>query len=60
MKTLYLRIVLTTIAVMVFSSLLAFILANVYYQYSLKPYNDQKLTRMAKDIGSFYENNRDV
>jgi len=53
MKTLYLRIVLTTIAVMVFSSLLAFILANVYYQYSLKPYNDQKLTRMAKDIASF-------
>ncbi|MFY2251810.1 sensor histidine kinase [Priestia megaterium] len=60
MKTLYLRIVLTTIAVMVFSSLLAFILANVYYQYSLKPYNDQKLTRMAKDIASFYESNRGV
>ncbi len=36
MKTLYLRIVLTTIAVMVFSSLLAFILANVYYQVQLK------------------------
>ncbi|WP_195782597.1 sensor histidine kinase [Priestia megaterium] len=60
MKTLYLRIVLTTIAVMVFSSLLAFILANVYYQYSLKPYNDQKLTRMAKDIARFYESNRGV
>ncbi|WP_280169878.1 sensor histidine kinase [Priestia megaterium] len=60
MKTLYLRIVLTTIAVMVFSSLLAFILANVYYQYSLKPYNDQKVTRMAKDIASFYESNRGV
>ncbi|MBY0074428.1 HAMP domain-containing histidine kinase [Priestia aryabhattai] len=60
MKTLYLRIVLTTIAVMVFSSLLAFIVANVYYQYSLKPYNDQKLTRMAKDIASFYESNRGV
>jgi len=60
MKTLYLRIVLTTIAVMVFSSLLAFILANVYYQYSLKPYNDQKVTRMAKDIRSFYESNRGV
>ncbi|ANA80128.1 sensor histidine kinase [Paenibacillus glucanolyticus] len=55
MKTLYSRIVLTTIAIMVISSLIAFVLSNLYYQYNLKPYNDQKVTTMAKDIGDFYD-----
>ncbi|MED1205333.1 sensor histidine kinase [Heyndrickxia acidicola] len=57
MKTLYLRIFMTTIAVMMLSSLLSFFLSNAYYQYKLKPYNDKKLTRMAEDIQSFYEKN---
>ncbi|MBO1513750.1 sensor histidine kinase [Metabacillus bambusae] len=60
MKTLYLRIVVTTIIVMIFSSILAFILSNVYYQYSLKPYNDKKVTEMAQDIVTFYEQNPTV
>ncbi|VTR32283.1 phosphate regulon sensor protein [Actinobacillus pleuropneumoniae] len=55
MKTLYSRIVLTTIAIMVISSLIAFVLSNLYYQYNLKPFNDQKVTTMAKDIGDFYD-----
>jgi signal transduction histidine kinase len=54
-KTLYSRIVLTTIAIMVISSLIAFVLSNLYYQYNLKPFNDQKVTTMAKDIGDFYD-----
>ncbi|GAB6992201.1 ATP-binding protein [Paenibacillus pini] len=55
MKSLYLRICVTTVAVMIFSSFLAFILSNVYYQHKLKPVNDQKITRMAENIKHFYE-----
>ena len=53
MKTLYLRIVITTVFVMIISSVFAFILSNVYYQYYLKPANDQKITQMAKEIQFF-------
>ncbi|MEN2452731.1 sensor histidine kinase, partial [Bacillus sp. JR_15] len=54
MRTLYLKIVLTTIVVMMFSSVAAFFISNAYYQYNLKPYNDKKLTRMAEDVKTFY------
>ncbi|WP_026679335.1 sensor histidine kinase [Fictibacillus gelatini] len=60
MKTLYLRIVATTIFVMILSSILAFIISNVYYQYSLKPFNDAKVTKMARDVKTFYENHPEV
>lgn len=60
MKTLYSRIVLTTIAIMVISSFIAFVLSNLYYQYNLKPFNDQKVTAMAKDIGSFYDSHPEI
>ncbi|WP_054958325.1 HAMP domain-containing sensor histidine kinase [Paenibacillus dakarensis] len=60
MKTLYSRIVITTICIMVLSSLIAFILSNVYYQFNLKPYNDQKITAMAYDIQEFYKQNPDI
>lgn len=60
MKTLYSRIVLTTIAIMVISSFIAFVLSNLYYQYNLKPFNDQKVTAMAKDIGNFYDSHPEV
>lgn len=55
MKTLYLRIALTTILVIILSSIIAFFFSNIYYQYNLKAYNDQKVTRMADDMVSFYE-----
>ncbi|WP_430509775.1 sensor histidine kinase [Gottfriedia solisilvae] len=57
MKTLYVRIVMTTIFVMIFSGLVSFLISNIYYHYKLKPYNDQKLTRMANEVKSFYEKN---
>lgn len=60
MKTLYLRIVVTTIIVMIVSSVVAFILSNGYYQISLKPFNDQKVTQMVKNIVNFYEKNPNV
>ncbi|MEI4789614.1 HAMP domain-containing sensor histidine kinase [Bacillus sp. FJAT-53060] len=55
MRSLYLKIVMTTVVVMVFSSAVAFLISNAYYQYSLKPYNDKKLTRMAEEVKTFYE-----
>lgn len=60
MKTLYLRIVLTTFLVMLLSSFTAFFISNVYYQSSLKPYNDKKMTDMANDIIQFYSENPEV
>lgn len=60
MKTLYLRIVLTTALVMLLSSLLAFVISNAYYQYNLKPYNDEKMTDMTDDMIQFYKENPEV
>lgn len=57
MKTLYVRIVMTIIFVMIFSSLVSFLISNIYYHYKLKPFNDQKLTKMAYEVKSFYEKN---
>ncbi|MEC0241072.1 HAMP domain-containing sensor histidine kinase [Paenibacillus dokdonensis] len=57
MKSLYMRIVLTTIAVMMLSSVLAFVAANIFYQYELKPVNDSKVTHVAENIKHFYETN---
>jgi signal transduction histidine kinase len=56
-KSLYLRIVITTIVVMIFSGFMAFLISNVYYHNHLKPYNDKKITKMAVDIKGFYEEN---
>ena len=60
MKTLYSRFVLTTICIMVLSSVIAFVLSNLYYQYNLKSFNDQKITGMAYDIQDFYKHNPEV
>lgn len=38
---------------MLISSVIAFILSNAYYQFYLKPANDEKLTVMAKQIQAF-------
>ncbi|GAF11880.1 sensor histidine kinase colocalized with HrtAB transporter [Bacillus sp. JCM 19045] len=53
MKTLYVRIVLTTLAVMALSSLVSFLLTNVYYQLYLKPENAERLTEMANEVQAF-------
>lgn len=55
MKTLYLRIVMMTLLIMIFSSFLAFLATNVYYQTILKPRNDAKNTDIAKNIANLYE-----
>lgn len=60
MKTLYSRIVITTICIMMLSSVIAFLFSNMYYQYNLKAYNDQKITGMANDIENFYKRNPNI
>lgn len=53
MKTLYVRIVLTTLGVMALSSLISFLLTNVYYQLYLKPENAERITEMATEVQTF-------
>lgn len=58
MKTLYLRIVVITLAIMIFSSFLAFLASNLYYQVVLKPKNDAKNTHIAKNIVALYDKSK--
>lgn len=60
MKSLYIKFVVVTISIMLFSGLLAFLLSNVYYQKELKPYNDKKMTHFARSIASFPSENPTV
>src|SRR5699024_7283008 len=57
MRTLYVRIFLITIAIMIASALFAFIASNVYYHQYLKPENDEKMTKIAKNAVAIYEAN---
>ncbi|WHY86843.1 HAMP domain-containing sensor histidine kinase [Neobacillus novalis] len=55
MKTLYVKFIVITIGMMFISFLLAFVISNTYYQQKLKPYNDNKNTKVALDIAAFAE-----
>lgn len=55
MKTLYLRIVITTMLIMVLSALLSFFLSNVWYHFLLKEDNDHKNTDIAQKIVNNYD-----
>lgn len=55
MRSLYSRVFLITIAVIVASSLLGFIISNVYYHIQLKPFNDQKLVTIAEQMKEYVE-----
>ncbi|TYS89585.1 cell wall metabolism sensor histidine kinase WalK [Rossellomorea aquimaris] len=54
MRSLYVRIVVVTLLIMMTSSVIAFIGSNFYYQHILKPANDEKNTEIAKDIVDLY------
>lgn len=60
MKSLYIKFVVVTIGIMLFSSVLAFALSNVYYQHNLKPENDAKITKIAESITSFAESHPEI
>ncbi|MEC4630266.1 sensor histidine kinase, partial [Bacillus safensis] len=49
MKSLYSRIVVTMLVVIISSSLLGFFFANIYYQIKLKPFNDEKTAKIAEE-----------
>ncbi|WP_438432999.1 sensor histidine kinase [Gorillibacterium sp. sgz500922] len=53
MKSLYTRVLLITICTVLFSSLFAFLISNIYYHIKLKPFNDQKLTSIAETVQSY-------
>lgn len=55
MKSLYSRVFLITLLVIAASSLLGFLLSNMYYHIQLKPYNDKKLIGIAEQMKAYIE-----
>ncbi|PAE36559.1 sensor histidine kinase [Bacillus sp. 7884-1] len=53
MKTLYTKYIVVTIGMMFISFIIAFLISNIIYQQKLKPFNDNKNTKIALDIASF-------
>lgn len=51
-QTLYVRIIVVTMGIMLLSGIIAFIVANVYYHFNLKPKNDAKVTKVASSVQS--------
>ncbi|HHW36612.1 MAG TPA: HAMP domain-containing histidine kinase [Bacillales bacterium] len=60
MRTLYVKFVVITIGIMVLSSIFAFLVSNTYYQQKLKPYNDQKITKIALSIAAYTDGHSDM
>ncbi|QQE74738.1 HAMP domain-containing histidine kinase [Brevibacillus composti] len=60
MKSLYVRLVATFIAILFVSGTLGFLLANAYYQKNLRAYNEQKIARISQEIISLYEQNESM
>lgn len=55
MRTLYVRIFLITVAVIIVSSVLGFFFSNIYYHAKLKDFNDEKLVGIAMEMKKFAE-----
>lgn len=55
MKSLYVRMCILFCSAIVVSSLLGFLVSNIYYQAQIKSQNDAKLTGMAIEIQQFAE-----
>lgn len=60
MKSLYVKFVVITIGIMLLSGILAFIISNSYYQQKLKPYNDQKNTKIGLSIANFADTHPNI
>lgn len=60
MRTLYIKFIVVTIGIMIVSGIIAFVISNAYYQQKLKPYNDQKNTKIALDIAQYADKHPDV
>ncbi|MDR5001597.1 sensor histidine kinase [Brevibacillus parabrevis] len=57
MRSLYFRVVLMFVAIVIISGTLGFLLANEYYQRNMRTYNEQKITRIGQQIIDLYEHN---
>lgn len=57
MKSLYLRNLMVTLATIIISSFLGFLVSNIYYHTQLKPLNDEKLITVAENLRGFIEAN---
>lgn len=55
MRSLYVRMCIVFCSVIVVSSLLGFLVSNIYYQAQIKSQNDAKLTGMAIEVQQFAE-----
>ncbi|QHV47498.1 HAMP domain-containing histidine kinase (plasmid) [Bacillus cereus] len=55
MRSLYGRFVIISVVIMCISSIMAFLLANLYYHVYLKPYNSEKILTYAKEVKDIYE-----
>ncbi|WP_046174874.1 sensor histidine kinase [Domibacillus indicus] len=60
MKSLYVKFVVITVGIMIFSGVFSFLISNTYYQQKLKPYNDQKNTNIALDVAEFTSSHPDL
>lgn len=60
MRTLYVRVFLITVAVIVVSGMLGFLLSNIYYHAKLKDFNDEKLVGIATQMKQFVEQQPDT
>src|SRR5699024_3240321 len=60
MKSLYTKIVVITLTIMLLSGLIAFIFSNFYYQQMLKPTNDEKNMNIALNIANYALNESDL
>ncbi|WP_260865846.1 sensor histidine kinase [Paenibacillus xylanexedens] len=54
-SSLYFRVFIITIAVIVVSGILGFLFSNIYYHVKLKPFNDEKLVGIAQQMKQFAE-----
>jgi signal transduction histidine kinase len=57
MRSLYLRNLMVTLATIIISSFLGFLVSNIYYHIQLKPLNDEKLITVAENLQTFIEAN---
>lgn len=60
MRSLYGRFVIISAVIMVISSLVAFLFANIYYHVYLKPHNSEKILNYALYIEHLYEEDSDL
>jgi signal transduction histidine kinase len=60
MKSLYGKFALTTIFIMVLSGVLSFVISNLYYQHSLKPQNDDKVTNFALEFSDYIQTDPNI